>query len=88
MVAAKPKSADALVDISVVSSWVEKLGTLDLTKLIAEQKTTLVTELTKLRAPVSKDQVGEVIDAMRGCRAAETIRIDLKYLDVLGRELI
>lgn len=49
MVAAKPKPADAPVDISFVSSWAEKLGTLDLAKLIAEQKTTLVTELTKLR---------------------------------------
>jgi hypothetical protein len=49
MVAAKSKPADALVDISFVSSWVKKLGTLDLIKSIAEQKTTLVTELTKLR---------------------------------------
>lgn len=46
MFAAKHKSADAPVDISFVSSWVEKLGALE---LIAEQKTTLVTELTKLR---------------------------------------
>lgn len=48
-IAAKPKPADAPVDISFVSAWAEKLDTLDLTKLSAEQKTTLVTELTKLR---------------------------------------
>ena len=48
-IAAKPKPVDAPLDISFVSAWAEKLDTLDLAKLSAEQKVTLTIELGKLR---------------------------------------
>lgn len=49
-IAAKPKPADAPIDIAFVTSCAERLDTMDLTKLTAEQKATLGAELTKLRS--------------------------------------
>ncbi len=46
---AKPKPADAPPDISFLPSWSEKLDTLDYSRLDADQKATMLIELTKLR---------------------------------------
>lgn len=47
---AKPKSADAPVDLSFVASFTDKLDALDLAALTADQKTALNLELPKLRS--------------------------------------
>jgi ParB family chromosome partitioning protein len=47
--AAKPKPADAPIDLTFVSSCSERLDALDYTKLTAEQKASLLVELSKLR---------------------------------------
>jgi hypothetical protein len=44
------KPADTPIDLGFVSAFSEKLDTLDLTRLTAEQKTALDMELTKLRS--------------------------------------
>lgn len=46
---AKPKPVDAPLDISFISSWSEKLDTLDYSRLDAEQKSFMLIELGKLR---------------------------------------
>ena len=47
---AKPKPADAPIDLSFVASFTDKLDALDVTRLNADQKTALNLALPKLRS--------------------------------------
>jgi ParB family transcriptional regulator, chromosome partitioning protein len=49
---AKPKTADAAIDLAFVDQFYDRLFTLDETKLSADQKTTLNVTLVKLRGMV------------------------------------
>lgn len=49
-IAAKPKPDDAPVDVTFITSWIDKLGALDVSMLTVEQKAKLVAGLTNLRS--------------------------------------
>jgi hypothetical protein len=49
---AKPKAADAPIDLAFVDQFYDRLYTLDYTKLSADQKVTLNNTLVKLRGMV------------------------------------
>jgi ParB family chromosome partitioning protein len=53
-IAAKPKPANAPLDVSYISSWVKKIDKLDLQKLNAAEKETLAIALVKLRTATNQ----------------------------------